>query len=229
METRTTWALRELEDMIFRGELKPGTHLKEAELAGRFKLSRSAIREVFRLIERTGLVVTYPHRGVFVRTHTHQEILEMYDVRTLLEESATRDAVLNITMRTIQYLEDLIEKMRQAIAVDDSLAFMYLNNTFHDEIIRHSTNSTLVDLVDQFRKRQFIFCKMALENKGNNSHSNAEHLALLNFIKKGDAEGAALCMREHVVNGKKKYLKMYSVEWADAPKVQPPMRSLTAL
>jgi len=164
--TRSEWALKELEDMIFRGELKPGDHIKESQLTSKFNMSRGAIREVCRSLERTGLVTTIPHRGVFVRTYTRREILEMFEVRAHLSDMAVRQAAMNITPKKIILLEDLIRKMEESMDLDDNgHQYMRLNWEFHKEITQLSDNTILIDLIAVFRKRQFVSCMLSIQTR----------------------------------------------------------------
>jgi DNA-binding GntR family transcriptional regulator len=206
-QTRSEWAQQELEDMIFRGELRPGDHIKEAQLAAKFNMSRGAIREVCRSLERTGLVVSIPHRGVFVRAYTVRETLEMFEVRAHLSDMAVRQAAMNVTPRKIIQLEGLIREMEEHMSRDDyGHQYMRLNWEFHKEITHLSDNTILIDLIEVFRKRQFVSCMLSIQTRETSLESNAEHKEIVAALKDGDPSRAADLLRKHILSGKQRFL-----------------------
>ena len=79
-----------LRELIARGDLPPGTHLVEVEMAKKLGVSRGPLREALRILESEGLVKSYPGRGSFVSEISERDILEIYSLRTILEEEAIR-------------------------------------------------------------------------------------------------------------------------------------------
>ena len=82
-----------LRDEIIQGHLAPGQHLRLEEIAPRFDVSTTPVREALRELEVEGLVTIFPHRGAIVTKLSVEELQDIYDIRVTLEEMATRFAV----------------------------------------------------------------------------------------------------------------------------------------
>ena len=86
-----------LRDEIRTGEIEPGSRLRQADVAQRFQVSTTPVREAFAALEREGLLVSSPHRGVVVFKPTVEDLKETYEIRIPLEALATEKAAENMT------------------------------------------------------------------------------------------------------------------------------------
>src|SRR6187200_3686539 len=87
---------RDLRHAILEGELAPGERLRAEALAGRFGTSRTPVREALLMLEREGLVDVLPNRGAIVRSFDADDLLDLYEVRSLIEPHAAARAATRI-------------------------------------------------------------------------------------------------------------------------------------
>lgn len=140
------WALRR---DIVSGQIKPGDKLVEMSLADRYGVSRTPIREALRRLEQDGLVQRNGRR-LRVRSHRPDEILDIYDVRIVLEEAAARAAALRRTSLEVSLLVRAHEAMR-GIREDDAAGQQRASWAFHELVWAASHSHTLVDLLSRLQ------------------------------------------------------------------------------
>ena len=98
-------------ERILKGEYEIGEKIKENQIASELKVSRTPIREAFKLLENEGLIDYIPNRGCFAKGFTKQDVDDIYAVREALEELAVRWAVERITPEEITALEEQVDLM----------------------------------------------------------------------------------------------------------------------
>ncbi len=96
-----------LRDAILSGRLKPGVYLRERELAARFRVSRTPIREALRQLERDGQIRLTPHLGAEVKEVSLQDLLEVLEMRRYLEPYSARNAARRITPQAASELRKI--------------------------------------------------------------------------------------------------------------------------
>ncbi|MCB9450212.1 MAG: GntR family transcriptional regulator [Anaerolineaceae bacterium] len=187
-----------LREDILNNRLPPDTPIQEAVIARDLGVSRGPVREALQKLSAEGLVEIITHRGAVVTSLTWQEFIDAYRVREALESLATRLATPNLTPDDIAELEQLHEAMirhAEAEAVD---AFFAANAQFHHMLVVKSNNRKLIEmyypLIDQMRRYRM----RSLTLRGGLSKSCDEHKAILDAIKTGDADKAAILMSAHI-------------------------------
>lgn len=130
---------------IVSGEIKPGEKLIEVVLADRYGVSRTPIREALRRLEQDDLVQR-DGRRVRVRLHRPDEIMDIYEIRIVLEEAAARAAALRRTPLEVSLLSRAFEAMR-GVNPDDTAARERTCWTFHELMWTASRSKTLADLL----------------------------------------------------------------------------------
>ena len=117
-----------LTNAIIEGRLKTGDRLVESELQRKLGVSRTPIREAFRILEKNGLIITIPRKGAYIREITLKDIKENFPVRAWLEGLAARLAVPNMTEKDIDPLKEKLAGMEQAVENNDfNMYFKYHN------------------------------------------------------------------------------------------------------
>src|SRR3954464_13270360 len=133
--SRLSETLREaIEEEVATGQLAPGTHLDEIELARRFGVSRTPIREALSLLAGEGLVEIRPRRGAVVAQISPQRLVEMFEVMAELEAMCARLAARRISATELGVLEQAHEGCRDAAQRLDSDGYFYANEHFHHAI-----------------------------------------------------------------------------------------------
>lgn len=141
----TRWhVVSRLREEILSGRMPYGTRLRQAEIAARFGISTTPVREAFRELATLGLVEIQPHRGAVVHPPSGQELEHIYEVRILLEPVSAAWAASRITSDAIAKARKLLGTMRRLTDPDAAAA---INRQFHGLIAVASGNSHLSDLV----------------------------------------------------------------------------------
>jgi DNA-binding GntR family transcriptional regulator len=184
-----------LEGLIIYGELSPGQHLVESDLASRLGVSRIPVREALQLLHRDGWVDLRPRQGAFVHQPTVREVDEVFRVRTLLEVESTKMAAENVQDETIQMLEATLKAGTEALRVGDESDLVKLNSEFHGQVTSMAGNQVLAQILHRLDKRIRWYFAPVVKARGANSW--AEHAEIIEALKAKDPERAAEAMRKH--------------------------------
>lgn len=197
---RLSESLREaIEEEVATGKLLPGTHLDEIDLAQRFGVSRTPIREALSLLAGEGLVEIRPRRGAVVAQVTPQRLVEMFEVMAELEALCARLAARRMTEADLRALEEAHERCRTAAAGRDSDAYFYANEHFHQAVYNAGHNGFLSDQALSLQRKVRPYRRLQLRVRNRVQRSFEEHQAILDALKEGDAEKAVTAIRGHVV------------------------------
>ncbi|MFQ6854115.1 GntR family transcriptional regulator [Streptomyces sp. 35M1] len=187
-----------IKEAVLDRRYEGGTLLTEGDLADAVGVSRTPVREALLRLEVEGLIKLYPKKGALVLAVSVQEIKDVVETRLLVEEFAARKAV-PASPRLIERLEQLLEEQRQLAEAGDLAAVAVTDRCFHAEIVKHAGNEILSRLYDQLRDRQLRMGVAVMEAHPGRIEANiTEHGELLEAIRAGDADGAALVVRRHV-------------------------------
>lgn len=204
----TAGVYERLHEKIVSGDLGPGDRLTEIGLAENFGISRTPVREALRRLEQDGLVERAA-RGMRVRERSPNEILEIYEVRILLEAAAARSAAGRRTPFDIARLEQLHDAMTKTSA-DDAKAMEAINRRFHELIWAASHNSTLVDLLTRLNSHLQRYRGTTLTHADRWQTVLNDHQALIRAINAGDADRAAEIAESHMTAARNVRLVMYA-------------------
>jgi len=192
--------LREaIEEMIAVGALSPGQHLDETELATRFGVSRTPIRETLIQLASMGLVVIRPRRGAIVAELGPQQLVEMFEVMSELEATCGRLAARRMTPQEQQVLLDAHRACMDARDAQEPDDYYYKNELFHEAIYAGSHNQFLIEQARNLYRRLRPYRRLQLRVRDRLGKSYEEHDGVVNAIIDGDGELAARLLREHVM------------------------------
>jgi DNA-binding GntR family transcriptional regulator len=198
--TRLSERLREsIEEEIATGKLLPGTRLDEVDLATRFGVSRTPIREALRLLLGEGLVETRPHRGAVVAQVTPQRLIEMFEVMAELEAMCARLAARRVSDAELAEIEAAHEACRGSAAARDADAYFYANERFHYAIYAASHNTFLFEQSAALQRKLRPYRRLQLRVRNRPQRSFEEHQAIVDALREGDADKAQQSIRAHVV------------------------------
>lgn len=198
----------DLRDEIVNGTYAPGEALRENALAERFGTSRTPVREALRRLEQDGLVERGA-RGMQVRAPKPEEILEIYEVRIVLETAAARAAAERRTEFDLARLGQLHETMMNASA-DNPDELAEINRLFHEQVWAASHNATLVSMLQRLNAHlvQYRGTTLAYGNRWKTVLS--EHDLMLSAIRDRDTAKAARIAEEHMTGARNTRLQMYA-------------------
>jgi len=196
-------------DLIVGGELPPGQHMVETDLARQLGVSRQPIREALHRMEAEGWVDLRPSQGAFVHVPTDSEVDELLDVRALLEAETARLAAassgLDQQTRSAQLarLREFCRAGEAATEADDFASAVAANNAFHSEIAVIGGNAVLAELADIVGRRVQWYYRMVAPARGHGSW--AEHAEMIDAIEAGDPDRAQAMARRHTERTRQAY------------------------
>lgn len=195
---------------VCQGQLRAGGHLVTRELAERFGVSHTPIREALIALAGIGIVDLLPNRGAVVRRVSAEEVREICEVRRVLECEATRSACGQIGLGELHDLADDLRRL-QAVAPKRGNGFIdqarAVDNRLHDLIAASCGNRFLAQELGRLKVLFRAFRDVAWEQEEarNDYHRLAEeareHLAIVEGLLAGDAEAAASAMANHIRTG----------------------------
>lgn len=192
-QTRDAYAL--ILDAIDQGTYRPGDRLVESELADRFGVSRTPIREALQRLETQSLL-TRDGRSLIVASLDHTQLADLYVVRGELEGLAARLAARHATPEEVRVLRDMLESDRALIG--DPAALSRANRRFHRQIHLASHNRFLIQQLDLVHRSMALLASTSLAAEGRGKGTIEEHEAIVRAIESGDGEGADAALREHI-------------------------------
>jgi DNA-binding GntR family transcriptional regulator len=202
----------QLETLILEGGIDNGARLDEVQLAERFDVSRTPIREALQRLSNSGLVEHRPRRGAFVRQPGPVELIEMFEFMAEIEAVAARLAAGRISERALQNLKAINDRCMTSVERQDADAYYTENENFHATIYRESGNGFLAQECLRLQRRLQPFRRMQLRFRGRLRQSMAEHERIVDALERGDGAEAADVMRQHVaVQGEKFHNLMASL------------------
>jgi DNA-binding GntR family transcriptional regulator len=140
-----------LKEDILTGRLKGGDQLFEDRLKNDFDVSRTPLREAFRILEKEGLIEILPRKGAFVKRINRQDIEENFPIRAILEGLAARSAYANLNQQDIEEMEEVFAYMKDAARRKDFSDYSTHHLAFHEIFINASKNETLIALLRNLR------------------------------------------------------------------------------
>ena len=185
-------------ERILKGEYEIGEKIKENQIASELKVSRTPIREAFKLLENEGLIDYIPNRGCFAKGFTKQDVDDIYAVREALEELAVRWAVARITEPELTALEEQVDLMEFYTKKKDKKRVLELNTSFHEVIYASARSRFLAQGLRSYKEyiektRKSIFYEQSyLEG------ILSEHRAIFEAIKDRDEERAVEAISKHL-------------------------------
>ncbi|MFP7570375.1 GntR family transcriptional regulator [Marivita sp. S2033] len=177
------------------GIYRPGDRLVESDLADRFGMSRTPIREALQRLETQSLLAR-DGRSLIVASLDHNQMAELYVVRTELEGLAARLAARHATEEEVQVLRDMVEE-DQAFLNDPSV-LARANRRFHKQIHLASHNRFLVQQLDLVHRSMALMATTSLAAEGRGEIALAEHQAIVNAIADRDEDAAYKALRDHI-------------------------------
>jgi DNA-binding GntR family transcriptional regulator len=185
---------------ILSGQLSPGQPLVETTLAEWCGVSRTPIREALRRLEQDGLV----HRsdgGLVVRVRSPEEILDIYEIRVVLEAMAGRFASERRTEHDVRLLRHVLE-LSKAVGSDDAAGMVDANQRFHRLVWHAGHNESLTDLLERVNLHLGRYPETTLTAPGRWAEAWREHAALVAAIEERRSDDAFEIAQAHFVRAR---------------------------
>ncbi|SDF45583.1 GntR family transcriptional regulator [Sulfitobacter delicatus] len=177
------------------GTYRPGDRLVESELAERFGMSRTPIREALQRLETQSLLVR-DGRSLIVASLDHNQMAELYVVRGELEGLAARLAARHATAEEVRVLREMVDADNALAGNPNALA--RANKRFHKQIHLASHNRYLVQQLDLVHRSMALMATSSLAVEGRGEIAQAEHDQIVRMIEARDEDGADEALRTHI-------------------------------
>lgn len=194
----TDWVYEELKSAIVDLRLAPGDPLREATLADQLGVSKTPIREALTRLEQEGLVETTSFKGAVVTGYSRQDLLEIYELRELLENAAARTAAESMADADRDRLDRICRESRKLKKNHDAAGLAALISAFDDVLFEQVRNSRIRALIENLRAHLTRIGHLTAEIPGRIEASVDEHEKIVQAIAARDPELAERQMREHI-------------------------------
>jgi DNA-binding GntR family transcriptional regulator len=189
------YALREL---IVTLELAPGSLVDERELQERLGLGRTPIREALRALAQAKLIEVYPRRGMFVSGADARDLASLSEVRCVLEPFAAQLAAERRTDGELVELVALLDELDAVSVKPIGRRLIEIDQRIHRFVYHAAHNAFLESVLDEHYMHALRIWFLALDKVHDLEGAVLEHRAILEAIKDGDADRAAVAMKTHV-------------------------------
>jgi DNA-binding GntR family transcriptional regulator len=187
---------------IVKGDLHPGQRLVESALSARMGISRIPVREAIKKLEQDGLIEKLGKGGFIVKNPSRKEIEETFGIRACLESYAAALATGHMDAPTIDRLENVLRRYRDALERRDIAKMTQLNNQLDEIIFSTSGSRKLYALIANFRDFIFRYRKVLLTCMEYAAISLSEHEEIVRAMKEGDGERVEKLVRKHLLRGR---------------------------
>ncbi|HDZ79711.1 MAG TPA: GntR family transcriptional regulator [Roseobacter sp.] len=195
---------KELERLVFTGELQNGERLDEIKLATLFGVSRTPVREAIQKLATSGLVRQEPRRGAFVHQPGPVELIEMFEFMAEIEATCGRLAAKRISEDALAELDLANEKCQLSLDQGDADQYYLENEHFHHLIYKSAGNEFLEHEALKLHRRLKPFRRIQLHLRGRMKQSMDEHREIVKALIEADSTRAADTLRDHVaIQGEK--------------------------
>lgn len=187
-----------IREAILGGEFSPGEHLNEVDMAVRFGVSATPVREAFRELEQTGLIVVVPHRGAVVRSLTHQDLAEMYSLRAHLERFAVHVALPRLVDEDFDELERVVDEMEKEARAGNVSLMVEIDVAFHRLIVERADHRLLLRTWEQIHPSQWTYLTVKVLAEKGPLYIAQRHRPLLQLLRTGPSAEAEEAMARHI-------------------------------
>ncbi|MFO7765333.1 MAG: GntR family transcriptional regulator [Pelovirga sp.] len=199
--------LETIRESILKGTLKPGEKVAEPELAERFGISRTPIREAFRQLESEGYLTVIPRKGAVVAALSERDVQEFYAIKSILEGYAASLAANNLKEKDLDRLEAVNKKLSALASEGDVRSFYRVHNEFHEIFLKAADNNKLYELIHQLGMKFNRLRMASLSVKGRMEISVEEHEKLLDAFRRKDGAAAEDLVKKTAQIGSKVLLE----------------------
>lgn len=190
---------------IREGVFAPGDRLREEDVADRLSLSRTPVREALRRLEADGIIEHRPRQGAVVRQLSHTEVVELYEMRVVLERTAAEMAAKHGTAPEFDALDDL----NQLIAYErgNPARAAAINQEFHQGLYLAGRNRFLLEAARALNNSLLLLGPTTFTDEARVDVVTAQHAAIVDALRNGDVEGAGAAAEVHLNTSLRQRLK----------------------
>ena len=190
---------------IRKGAYRPGDRLREVEISQNLSFSRTPIREALRRLEADGIVQHKPRIGAVIRTLSHTEVVELYEMRLVLERTAAEMAAKHATPAEVDELGDLNTLIAAAATSEEAAA---LNQQFHRCIYLATRNRFLLESARALNNALLLLGPTTIADAARIKTVAGQHAGIIDAIRTGDGQAAGQAAEAHLQTSLRHRLKV---------------------
>lgn len=188
--------LKFVRDSIMDGSLDEGEPIRQDDVARMFNVSKIPVREALKRLEAEGLVAFHRNRGAVVTSLSEPEIVQIFEVRALLESGAIRYSIPNMTESSFEKAQEFCD----AFANESNVArWAELNWKFHSSLYEDGQRPYLLNSIRAVNDRIERYLRIQLSLSKGHSAADVEHRRILALCRKRDIDGAAELVHDHIM------------------------------
>jgi DNA-binding GntR family transcriptional regulator len=200
-QSRADFVYESLRDAISDGRIAGGERVREEEVARNLGVSRTPVREALQRLQQRGILILGSGRGLVVAQLNHEQVVELYAMREILEGSAARFAAMHATSAEIATLYQLQEQLRTAVS--DDMLHITLNRRFHQAIYEAAHNRYLLQTLESLNDSFALLRSSTFRLPHRTRNSDEERRRIIAAIEKRDPDLAEKEAREHIVQAQR--------------------------
>lgn len=187
-----TQARELISQFIFSGELRPGERINESDLARRFGVSQTPIREALLSLEGRGLLTAFPDKGFYLKSLDSHEIRDLYPVLAFLETKAL-SLVPSFSQAKIARMRAINDEMAGAVGEKA----LQLDEAWHAQLLEDCDNEYLLKTIKRIRLDMQRYETFFFLDGGTSVDSSAEHSRIMYLLEQGDRAGAQAMLEQN--------------------------------
>jgi|GEM_PF-3486055 len=194
-ESLTEQVYKAVLDMIIDGQIKPHERIVEENIAGKFNISRTTLKRAVNKLIGEGIIEEIPNKGCFLKSYTKKEILDIYDVREMLEGISARTSASMIRPGDLKRLKEIIKRSEKCLQDGDMDSYDAMNVRFHEELTRISQNNWIINIINKFNVINF---SLKIGRTIASKKSIKEHRQIIEALEQGRPDMAEELVRKHI-------------------------------
>ena len=190
----------QLKKQIFNEDIAPGTWLVEREISEKFNVSRTPVREVFRVLATDGLITLEPNKGYFVRKLSFEELIEIFHARESVEGMLTRLACAKADETFLEEIKDLRKQLEEIDIESDPAMGVDVGHILHNAIVNQAHNEILGEFYQKLNNLTLLTRNMTKMSVSIEKSSRNDHLKIADALLNKDEDKSEHAMRAHIQN-----------------------------
>ena len=185
-----------IKNAIVQGDFKPGEHITQDRLTQTLGVSRTPIRDAMKRLETEGLLITKPHCGAIVFQLSKDRLIEIYEVRIIMEQYCAARTCLKATDEDLDALDAI--NLRMLSKVNDEKVFMQLDREFHYKLCALSGCTNTMEILDGLWAKSDSFKSIYYSLDGRPNDTLKEHTRIVQCLRKRDIVGTKDAIEDHL-------------------------------
>jgi DNA-binding GntR family transcriptional regulator len=201
--SKTAYVLLRLRREMASGDMAPGQQIRQAEIAERYGVSPTPVREALRLLEADGAIQYTPHRGATVTELSSQELNDLYLIRSSIETQLAKLAGERAAPEDVAKIREQHDQLVAAVETASAEDLSLMNREFHLAILRLGSPLVTQQVVTPLWHGLFPPSLSQWRSADRNAQFIAEHEQIVSALENGDADATSIAMKKHLESAMK--------------------------